>query len=139
MLAHNFGASELLYFRKDDRTLIRRESIGTHAHNIWFDGLNVRICSSAEGALVGTDGFRKVVGGFPRGYAETATERFVGLNEHSHRSFRDNTESRILVLDKAYIERLSFPLSGEGMILDIQILTVAQFDLLSRFAQLLLP
>ena len=53
-------------FRLEDRSLLSRAPFGVQAHNIRALGDGVLMtCSSADGALVATDGWRMEVGGFP--------------------------------------------------------------------------
>lgn len=119
LLAHNWGESEVIEVEPATLKILSRRRIGMLAHNIWFDEGVLRVCSSGEGRIVGEDGFSLEVGHFPRGYAEDADVRLVGLNTHAPRALRDATDSRILMLDRDYRRLGEIALGGEGMILDI--------------------
>lgn len=62
-LAHNWGESEVALLDRNTMAILRIWRMGVEAHNIWFDGDALRVCSSKEGMLVGEDGLRVRVGG----------------------------------------------------------------------------
>ena len=121
IVAHNFGASELLEFDIRTRELTRRTPFGIQAHNIRMlqEGVPMT-CSSAEGALVAQNGWRLEVGGFPRGIARAGGQTYVGISEIAERKDRDLSEGRIAVFDPAWQHVHTISLPGEGLVLDIQ-------------------
>lgn len=124
MIAHNFGASELLRFDMQSRALLSRTPFGMQSHNI-RPGRNGALvtCSSAEGALLGSDGWRLDVGGFPRGILLGERENYIGISELLERKERDLSTGRIMVFDAAWRPLRTICLPGEGLVLDIQELT----------------
>jgi hypothetical protein len=121
IVAHNFGASELLRFDMASRRLLGRTPFGVQSHNIrrLGDGTLVT-CSSGEGALIGDNGWRLAVGGFTRGLLLDGKERYVGISEIAERKDRDLTTGRIAVYDSAWRLLRTLELPGEGLVLDIQ-------------------
>jgi hypothetical protein len=121
VVAHNRGASELLGFDAGSRALLSRIPFGVQAHNIrqTRDGALIT-CSSAEGALVGANGWRHEVGGFPRGLLLGRSEIYVGISEIAERQDRDLTTARIAIFDPGWRHLRTLALPGEGLLLDIQ-------------------
>ena len=120
IVAHNKGASELLKFNKKSLELESRVLLGYQAHNLWREGEIIYTCSSGEGAIVGTNGFRIETGGFPRGVAFGHGLRCVGISELAERNSRDLTNAKIALFDSSwdYISEIELP--NEGLILDIK-------------------
>jgi hypothetical protein len=121
MIAHNFGASELLRFDIESRALISRTPFGVQSHNILErdDGVLVT-CSSGEGALIGSNGWRLDVGGFPRGILAGERENYVGISEIAERQHRDLSTCRLAVFDREWRPLRTLALPGEGLLLDIK-------------------
>lgn len=121
IIAHNFGASELLRFDPETRALLSREPFGVQSHNIReLPGVGLVTCSSAEGALAGTDGWRVETGGFPRGLLLEGDANYVGISEIAERKDRDLSTGRILVFDPGWQLAGEIALAGEGLVLDLQ-------------------
>lgn len=122
IVAHNKGPSELLKFNKKSLRLESRAFLGYQAHNLWRENGGMYTCSSGEGAIVGTNGFRVETGGFPRGVAFGHGLRCVGISELAERNNRDLTNAKIALFDNswAYISEIELP--NEGLILDIKFL-----------------
>lgn len=127
VLAHNGCESEVLEFDKTNRTLLRRRRIGVQAYNIWFDGDKLRVCSSAEGRIIGTDGLLVDIGAFPRGYACDTTKRLIGVCEANSRAELGASLSALVLMDMEYQELKRVCLPGEGMIMDILAITDAEY------------
>lgn len=122
LVAHNKGPSEMLQFDRRSLQLESRILLGHQAHNLWRESGNLYTCSSAEGAIVGTDGFRLETGGFPRGVAFGNGFRCVGVSELAERRARDLTTARISVFDDDWKSVSEIRLPEEGLILDIKML-----------------
>lgn len=120
VIAHNFGASELVLLDPARREVVSREPLGDQSHNIRVIDGRVVTCSSGEGRLLGRDGWSHAVGGFPRGLLVTDDAVYVGISEIAERDERDLTTGRILVLDRAWNLVREIALPGEGLVLDIQ-------------------
>ncbi|MDR3467300.1 MAG: hypothetical protein P4M07_15315 [Xanthobacteraceae bacterium] len=133
-LAHNWGDSEVVLLDRKAMTVGRTWRLGVQAHNIWFDGQAMRVCSSKEGLLVGEGGFRVEVGGFPRGYASDGKSRLVGITPQASREARDQTTSSIKLLDREYRQIAEIVLHGEGMVLDIMALSKREREWANRLA-----
>ena len=121
VLAHNFGQSELMRFAPDSRQLVSRTPFGRQAHNLRRIGGRLITCSSEEGMLLGDDGWRLEVGGFPRGLLAADGEIYVGVSEVAEREQRDLTSAHIAVFDAEWNRLRTIPLLWEGMVLDIQL------------------
>jgi len=120
MVAHNKGPSELLKFDPGSRALLSREPFGNQSHNIRRTGEGLVTCSSADGALVGLNGWRLDVGGFPRGLLTEGSEYYVGISEILERKDRDLSNGKVLVFDPEWHPLRTIDLPGEGLVLDIQ-------------------
>jgi hypothetical protein len=121
MIAHNFGASELLRFDVESRELLSRTPFGRQSHNIREFAHGALItCSSEDGALVGSDGWRLEVGGFPRGIFLGTGGNYVGISEIAERKERDLSTGSILAFDSHWHPLRTLSLPGEGLVLDIQ-------------------
>ena len=125
VLAHRRGPSRLLAFPLDaalaGRTVepVRVLDLGVQAHNIWrMDGA-LCTCSSAEGCLVSTSGWRLEVGGFTRGIARLPHGWAVGVSELAERRERDWTTGSVVVFDEQWREIGRLELPGEGLVLDL--------------------
>ncbi len=133
-LAHNWGESEVVLLDRKTMAVTRTWRLGVEAHNIWFDGDALRVCSSKEGMLVGDDGLRVRVGGFPRGYASDGKMRLVGITPQASREARDQTTSSIKLIDRDYEQLSETVLDGEGMVLDIMLLSQRETKWATRLA-----
>jgi hypothetical protein len=120
MVAHNKGPSEMLRFDPRTRELLSREPFGNQSHNIRETGDGLITCSSGEGALVGSNGWRLEVGGFPRGLLTQGSEYYVGISEILERKDRDLSSGKVLVFDPQWRLLRTIDLPGEGLVLDIQ-------------------
>ena len=119
VVAHNKGASEVLLFDKQTLQLQERFQLGVQAHNVWRTNGEWRVCSSAEGKLLGSQGFEVATGGFPRGVWIGKDYALVGISELAERQDRDFTSSEIIILDSAWRECGRVGLPSEGLVLDI--------------------
>jgi hypothetical protein len=119
VLAHNRGGSELLAFSLTGRVLQQRVALGQCSHNIWREEGMLFTCSSADGKLLGENGFVLDTGGFPRGVAFEECRRYVGISELAERKDRDLSMGKIMVFDGdwAFLKQISLP--GEGLVLDL--------------------
>jgi hypothetical protein len=121
VIAHNFGASELLAFECASRALRSRVPFGVQSHNIRADDAGkLMTCSSAEGTIIDADGWRLDVGGFTRGLWLDADAHYVGISELVERQQRDLSDGRIAVYDRGWRLLRTFTLHREGLVLDIR-------------------
>ncbi len=120
LIAHNFGASELLGFDLATLALRSRAPLGVQSHNIRvLDDGAFLTCSSAEGALIDTSGWRLDVGGFTRGIWLGGDVNYVGISELAERQHRDLSDGRIAVYDRDWRLLRTLVLHGEGLVLEI--------------------
>ena len=78
-------------------------------------------CSSAEGLIVGEDGFCVETGGFPRGLAREGNLWCVGISELAERKDRDLTSGVLQLFEpkSGLIKKIA--LEGEGLVLDLHL------------------
>lgn len=119
VLAHNRGPSELLAFSLPGREHVETIALGNCGHNIWREQGQLMSCSSAEGRIVGVQGFKLDTGGFPRGIASDASTRCVGVSALSERKERDLNTGKLLVMAPNWTPRHQIELVGEGLVLDL--------------------
>jgi hypothetical protein len=122
ILAHNRGDSELLAFSLDSRALLRRQTLGNCAHNIWRENGHLYTCSSAESRIVGEDGFVLETGGFPRGIAFDGASRCVGVSTLIERKARDFSDGLVQVRQRDWRDGHEIALDQEGLVLDLMTL-----------------
>jgi len=120
LLAHNKGPSQAFRYHLPDLNLIESISIGNIAHNLWRNPNGaLATCSSSEGALVASDGWKLNTGGFPRGIVFIEEKLVVGISELSERPNRDLGSGRLLVISRSEITLSSKILSNKGLVLDL--------------------
>jgi len=119
LLAHNRGASELLAFTLKTRLLVHRIAIGNCGHNIWRENGALFTCSSAEGKILGENGFLLETGGFPRGVARDSKTRCVGVSTLAERNARDFTSGKLMIFTSDWELQKEIDLPEEGLILDL--------------------
>ncbi len=119
ILAHNRGASELLAFSLETRSLAQRVMLGYCGHNIWQEDDQLFTCSSAEGKLLGERGFLLETPGFPRGVTFDGNSRCVGISALAERNERDFTTGKLMIFDMGWKLQKEIDLPGEGLILDM--------------------
>jgi hypothetical protein len=120
LVAHNWGSSELLRFELGSRALRGRIPFGMQSHNVRECDGRLITCSSGDGTLIDTSGWRLHVGGFPRGLFMSERERYVGISSIAERHERDFTDGQIAVFDPAWRLIRTIMLPREGLVLDIQ-------------------
>lgn len=125
VLAHNYGDSELFAFSYEDKRLLERRKVGVCAHNIRRVGEELLLCSSREGLLLGTCGFRLSTGGWPRGLLVADGVRCVGISELSHRSERGLTTGAVQVYDGSWRLQKTITFPGEGNVHEVLLLPPA--------------
>lgn len=120
VLAHNKGnPSEIFTIDKNDLSQSGSVRLGIQSHNIWFEGDVVFTCSSGEGCILGSDGTKVHVGGFPRGVVTNGPLRHVGISPIEVRDGRDSGTPYILAMSDNWIPQYKIHLPDEGQILDI--------------------
>lgn len=119
VIAHNRGPSMFLKFDINTFHLLDKFVLGNQAHNIWRQGDEILTCSSGSGEIIGSNGFKVFIGGFPRGVAFLNSRKYVAVSELAERKERDFTTGYLLEYNDNWtlINRLA--LVGEGLILDI--------------------
>lgn len=120
LVAHNRGASELLFCPPELDRVTQRLALGQQAHNVWQRGDEWCTCSSGESALVGSRGWRIVTGGFPRGIAFVAGRAYLGVSAWAERTQRDATDGEIQVYTADWQLWKRWPLFRQGLVLDVQ-------------------
>jgi hypothetical protein len=133
VVAHNHGRSELLFFELPERALKHSIPLGVQAHNVWREGDRWMTCSSAEGRIVGSDGFSVLTGGFPRGIAFADGHSFVGVSTHCERALRDFSTSWIQVFDRDWNRLGILDLVHEGIVLDLLPVSISAEKMSSSF------
>jgi len=119
ILAHNNGPSHLLYYDRASLDLHSVRELGRQAHDIFPADGGVGTCSSAEGMLVASTGWRLRTGGFPRGVAYGGDAILVGLSQIAHRSVRGETSGFVRRFTPQWHYAADYVLPGVGMVLAI--------------------
>ena len=127
IVAHNNGKSKLHTIDRDTLKSINSVELGIFSHDIWFDGPDMRTCSSGESSIVGSNGFKKQIGGFPRGHIQSGNMHIFGVTEHKTRKERDASTSKIIVTGPNYDALDIIELPGFGMVLDMLELNRSDF------------
>ena len=119
LLAHNNGPSHLLFYDPGTLDLCRVIQLGEQAHDIFRAGGVLAVCSSAEGLLVSTSGWRLRTGEFPRGIDITGDSILVGISPLADRASRHQMSSVLRCFTPAWLHTRDYLLEGVGMILAI--------------------
>ncbi len=122
VLAHNHGLSVVYEFDAlGHGDLVNQFSLGVQAHNLWVDGGQWHVCSSAEGTVCGQfSGEVALTGGFPRGVSAWNAGWLVGISEIAERKDRDFSNAQVCGFDKNWRECFRVGLQGFGLVLDIE-------------------
>jgi hypothetical protein len=119
LLAHNRGASQLLFYDRCSFDLCKSVRLGQQAHDIYsIDGV-LGVCSSAEGRLVSTAGWTVRTGGFPRGIAFTSDSILLGISQIAERGIRSKVSSVLRRFTPDWHYQCDYVLDEGGMVLDI--------------------
>jgi len=120
VVAHNRGASELLFCPPSLDRVTRCVLLGRQAHNVWRRDTEWCTCSSGESALVGSKGFCVETSGFPRGVAFVAGRAYIGVSAWAERAQRDASDGAIQVYTADWRLWKHWPLYRQGLVLDLQ-------------------
>jgi hypothetical protein len=120
LLAHNRGASQRMAFHWPSRQQAHAEPLGHQAHNLWLLGGQWHTCSSAQGTVVSSAQTLATTGGFPRGVAAMGGQFVVGVSELAERAQRDLSNGALHIYSPTWQHLQTWPLPGEGLVLDIK-------------------
>lgn len=124
LLAHNRGASQLLFYDRCSLDLCESVQLGQQAHDIYSIDGALGVCSSAEGRLLSTAGWALRTGGFPRGIAFTSESILVGISQIAERENRGQVSSVLRRFTPSWHYQCDYVLDKGGMVLDILALDV---------------
>lgn len=119
VLAHNNGPSHLLYYDRTSLDLTAVRELGRQAHDIFPADGGVATCSSADGMLVASTGWRLRTGAFPRGVACRDDTILVGLSQIAQRPLRHATSGFIRRFTPQWHHAADYVLPSVGMVLAI--------------------
>jgi hypothetical protein len=121
LLAHNYGPSEVFVFAADTLAFRRSFPLGNQAHNLWFEGDRLLVCSSGDHAIVSEGCTLARTGHFPRGVVATSQGQYVGISTYSKaRETRALNDSYIAHFDPEWRFTKCYRLVGEGLVYDIR-------------------
>lgn len=120
LLAHNFGASEILKFDLD-LNFIEKISLGKQSHNIDIIDSTIMTLSSKESKVLFANNDEIKSKGFIRGFAKTNSHYYIGSSKPTERLQRDFSDSKIFVYNKNWENIDIIELENEGLILDIKL------------------
>ena len=122
LVAHQFGASQLLVYDYPSLDLDSAIPLARMAHDVFtFRGM-VATCSSADGYLVNRKGDKLRTGNFPRGVAVTDEGHLLGLSLHAPASERNSQYAVLRWYTREWQFRADFVLPSVGMVLDVMAL-----------------
>ena len=128
VLAHNHGPSDMHFFDRRSRRLLRTLRLGEQAHNIWGEGGEYFTCSSIHGKLTAANGWERGLGGFTRGVSIAAPWRVAGISTLTERVNRDWTSGVLALCDTDWNPHHFVHLVREGMVLDVVGITAAEAE-----------
>jgi hypothetical protein len=119
VLAHNNGPSHLLFYERSSLELDAVLELGCQAHDIFAADGGVATCSSADGMLVASTGWKLRTGAFPRGVAFGPDSILVGLSQMAQRSLRHEMSGIVRRFTPQWHHAADYVLPGVGMVLAI--------------------
>lgn len=119
LLAHNFGASALLFYDYPSLQLDSALPLGTMAHDLFYFDNAIATCSSGDGCILNKNGHRLRTGGFPRGVQITSAGNLLGISMESSRSQRQQQDGILRWYTSDWRFRADYVLPDVGMVLDI--------------------
>ena len=126
LLAHNFGASSLLFYDYPSLQLDSAVSFGAMAHDLFYFGGAIATCSSGVGCILNRNGQRLRTGGFPRGVETTSAGNLLGISIESRRNLRQQQDGILRWYTPDWQFRADYVLPHVGMVLDI--LDIGDYD-----------
>jgi len=119
LLAHNNGPSDLLLYDRSSLDLNAVLQLGCQAHDIFSAPGGIGTCSSADGMLIASTGWKLRTGGFPRGVAYGDDFILVGLSQIANRSVRHETSGIVRRFTPEWHYAADYLLPRVGMVLAI--------------------
>ena len=119
VLAHNNGPSHLLFYQRSSLELNTVLELGRQAHDIFPADGGIGTCSSVEGMLVASTGWKLRTGAFPRGVAYGGDAILVGLSQMAQRSLRHEMSGVVRRFTPQWHYAADYVLPGVGMVLAI--------------------
>jgi hypothetical protein len=117
ILAHNNGPSHLLSYDRSSLDLTAVLELGNQAHDIFPAGGGIGTCSSADGMLAASTGWRLRTGAFPRGVACRDDTILIGLSQMAHRSVRHEMSGIVRRFTPQWRHTADYVLPSVGMVL----------------------
>ena len=124
VIAHNRGASDLLFFDCTTRDLCSVTRLGNQSHDLFFVNGQPGTCSSGDGELVSTGNWVLRTGGFPRGIASAGDTTLVGISIPAARMDRPTTSGIIRRFAINWRHCSDYVLEGAGLVLAILPLSI---------------
>jgi hypothetical protein len=119
LVAHNNGQSQVLCYDRCSLELCSVLELGYQAHDLFFVDGAIATCSSAEGVLIGSNGWTIRTGAFPRGIAFGDNCVLLGLSQVADRSVRHETTGIVRRFTPQWHYASDYLLPGAGMVLAI--------------------
>ncbi|HEY4378690.1 MAG TPA: hypothetical protein VGM93_16090 [Acidimicrobiales bacterium] len=119
VVAHAFGASHLQHHDPVTLDLVAVDSLGTEAHDVLDVDDGLAVCSSADGELIATTGWRLRTRGYPRGLARGVHSTAVGISEQTDRGQRAWSTGAVRRYDHDWNHVADHVLPGVGQVLGI--------------------
>jgi hypothetical protein len=119
LLAHNNGPSELYSFHLPTCKLESIRGLGFQAHDIFSWQGSVATCSSGEGVLTNTAGWKLRTGGFPRGITHTQYSVWLGISDVVNRTDRHRATSIVRRYTRDWRSPVDYVLPQVGMVLGV--------------------
>lgn len=119
VIAHNRGASDLLFFDRTTRDLCSVTGLGNQSHDLFFVDGQLGTCSSGDGELVSTGNWVLRTGGFPRGIASAGNTTLVGISMPAARMDRPTSSGIVRRFGSDWRHCSDYILQGSGMVLSI--------------------
>lgn len=99
LLAHNWGKSDIYYFKLKNLEFFKKFSLGQKSHNIWYRNDEVFTLSSGTGEIVSSNNFQLKTNGFPRGFTKSKDRLYIGVcvNNVLHNTKPDRFKSSFFI------------------------------------------
>ena len=79
LVAHNWGESEIYYYKSDNLEFFKKINLGQKSHNLWYKNDELFTLSSKTGEIVSSNNFKLTIGNYPRGFSKGNNRFYVGV------------------------------------------------------------
>ncbi|PPR50145.1 MAG: hypothetical protein CFH15_00656 [Alphaproteobacteria bacterium MarineAlpha5_Bin5] len=80
LVAHNWGKSEIFFYKLNNLEFFKKIYLGQKSHNIWYNNNEIFTLSSDTGEIISSENFKLTITEYPRGFAKGNDRIYVGVS-----------------------------------------------------------